>query len=662
MRSFPITASSVWTAAGRTHDLGDRLRSGSGGLRPQPDAAIAAPLGVISPLAPLLGDLRRFDSRAARVLAGCLADIQGPVEKAISRWGAERVGIVLGSSTGGFERGEEAYRHWLSDGELPQDYDFNDCQAFHGLQNVARAVSGARGPSFVISTACSSSAKALASAQRLIQVGICDAVICGGADGLCAMTLLGFSSLRVYSPTGSKPFDPDRDGMSIGEGGTALLLEREGSADVYMRGAGETHDAHHPTAPHPEGDGAARAMQEALNNAGLDPSDVGYVNAHGTGTGQNDATETKAILRVCGARVPVSSTKDRTGHLLGGAGGAEAWIASEVLTSGKIVPSTYQHPAEGTAKDASDEATLRLAQTGDPSPRHALSNSLAFGGNNTCVALSREARAPGPEDSLPKPGALWVMAAAAWSPYFETLAHAARGEFAKEELAPPPSALLSARARGRATLIVKLHAAMMDGLNVEGREPLSELAWFFASSVGAGGMSVKLADQAIKNALSPASFQSSVHNASTGLLSIAAGHKGFATAIAAGPLTTAMGLIDAEAWLRCHGDEAVLVFAEEGEPAPLVTEPYAPLGVGLRVRLSETEPAGALCRLTTPVLGEGASLSSALRDALAGELPAPALASILANPVSPALGLALRAFKREAGEVALAPEWATTVS
>jgi 3-oxoacyl-[acyl-carrier-protein] synthase-1 len=304
------------------------LRPGSPTL-PVP-TYVGSPAGVLPELPP---DLARHDSRLSRLAWLALKAISTAVARAVDRWGASRVAIIAGSSTGGIAETEEAFKHYLRESRAPDGYSF-DRYSFDALVQLLEEATGASGPRFVVSTACASSAKSLGSAQRLLTLGVVDAVLVVGADSLCRTTLHGFGGLKILSNEPCKPFDLHRDGISIGEGAAAILLERSGEGWVHLLSVGESADAHHVTAPHPEGLGATTAMSRALGLARLDPGEIDYVNAHGTGTRVNDQVESDAIAKILGSRVPVSSTKGFTGHLLGAAGATEAVLTIDALVRG----------------------------------------------------------------------------------------------------------------------------------------------------------------------------------------------------------------------------------------------------------------------------------------------------------------------------------------
>jgi len=251
----------------------------------------------------------------------------------------------------------------------------------------AREVLGLAGPAFVVSTACSSSAKVFGSAERMIRLGLIDAAVVGGVDSLCLTTLYGFQSLQLTAPRPCRPFSADRDGISIAEAGAFALLERPGAADddagIRLLGVGESNDGYHLSTPHPEGLGARLAMQAALTAGGTEASAIDYINLHGTGTQSNDSAESKAVVAVLGTSVPASSTKGATGHTLGAAGALEAVISALALRHG-LIP--------GGANTVAVDPALTLAyqtRSREAAVRRVLSNSFGFGGSNCSLLLGR---------------------------------------------------------------------------------------------------------------------------------------------------------------------------------------------------------------------------------------------------------------------------------
>ncbi|MGI2259714.1 beta-ketoacyl-[acyl-carrier-protein] synthase family protein [Shewanella sp. GXUN23E] len=302
------------------------------------------------------------------------------IERAKQRYGAERIAVVVGSSTSGIADGEVAFTQYLKNDEFPEGYHYYR-QELANLNDFVADIFGVSGPSYTVSTACSSSGRVYLSARNLLRAGLADAVIVGGCDTLCQLTLNGFNGLEALSSELCRPFEALRSGINIGEAAafTLLSLERDDSdTPLQLLGAGDSSDAHHISAPEPEGKGALEAMQKALADAGLTPADVGYINAHGTATALNDAMESKAIARLFGNRVPVSSTKPLTGHTLGAASATEAAICWHLLQ--------YQLPLPKQALSGeigADIADIQLVTDSCPLAKPViLSNSFAFGGNN----------------------------------------------------------------------------------------------------------------------------------------------------------------------------------------------------------------------------------------------------------------------------------------
>jgi 3-oxoacyl-[acyl-carrier-protein] synthase-1 len=307
--------------------------------------------------------------------------VAAAVERAVRRWGADRVAIVLGTSTGGILETEDALLAHAGTGAVPEGFSLERKHAFDGLLAVVRRRTGARGPGWVVSTACSSSGKVLGSARRLLAAGRADAVVTGGVDTLCQTTLRGFRTLEALSSRPCRPFSAERDGISLGEGGAFLLVEREGDGPARLLGVGETSDAHHMSHPHPEGLGARRAMEEALRQGGVAPGAVDHVNAHGTGTPANDVVEAGAIAAAVGSQALVASTKGYTGHLLGAAAATEAIFSILAIERGIVPASLGAAPLDAGVSVAVCLAPLRRAC------RVVLSNSFAFGGSNVAVLL-----------------------------------------------------------------------------------------------------------------------------------------------------------------------------------------------------------------------------------------------------------------------------------
>ncbi len=346
------------------------------------------PVGrVRAPLPPQDGWPLLHRSRNNQLAAEALRQVEPAVQAAVSRFGSHRVAVVLGGSTSGVREGEHAVKLRQQQGAWPEGYHYRQQELGNTARFVAEAC-GATGPAYVISTACSSGAKALAAGARLLNAGMADAVIAGGVDTLCAFTLAGFGALESLSATRCNPLSRHRNGINLGEGAALFVMTRD-EGPVRLAGWGETVDAHHMSAPDPEGRGAIDAMRAALQRAGVAPEAVDYVNLHGTATPQNDAMESRAVAAVLGGEVPVSSTKPMTGHTLGAAGAIEAafgWLVLHDNPRGALPAHWWDGQADPGLPALNAAARgLALGRT----PRHVLSNSFAFGGSNAAVLLSQ---------------------------------------------------------------------------------------------------------------------------------------------------------------------------------------------------------------------------------------------------------------------------------
>jgi 3-oxoacyl-[acyl-carrier-protein] synthase-1 len=392
-RIVPLAVSAYTATSALGHGLEAHLQAFAterGGLRQNDisSAPLACWIGRVegvdnAPLPPTLAD---WDCRNNR-LAWLGLDQDGFLERvrdARSRYGADRVALLLGTSTASIGATEEGYRR-LDDDRLPADLRRPAIHAPHSLGTFAAAALELEGPCLTVSTACSSSAKVFASAERLIRLGLADAAVVGGVDTLCDSVLFGFNALELVSPEPCRPFDAARRGISIGEAAGFALLERNEAAPSAPRllGYGESTDAHHMSTPHPEGLGAELALRDALARAGLAAGEVDYINLHGTASWKNDEVEAALVNRSFGADTRASSTKGYTGHALGAAGILEAVIALLALREG-VVPGNLgamtPDPACGRSFAwHSERRPLRIA----------LSNSFGFGGSNACLAFGR---------------------------------------------------------------------------------------------------------------------------------------------------------------------------------------------------------------------------------------------------------------------------------
>jgi len=387
MKPLQVSAYTATSALGRGKAaMLDALRRGKGGLKANDfdRAELRAWIGRVAGLeeAPIGGALAEFDCRNNRLAQIGLAQdgFKDAVSQAIHRYGAKRVAVLLGTSTSGILRTELAYRQRDAQGNLPRDLHYRHAQNLYSITDFVRQVLALEGPAMTISTACSSSAKVFASAARYIEAGIIDAAVVGGVDSLCLTTMHGFTSLQLVSDEPCRPFDAARKGMSIGEAAGFALVER-GTGPLSLLGYGESSDAYHMSTPQPDGEGALGAMQQALARAALEPGAIDYVNAHGTATPANDRAEDRALVRLFGKRVPVSSTKGFTGHTLGAAGIVEAIVCFLALEHG-LLPATLNSSAIEPGLESMVLLENRAAQV-----RRALSNSFGFGGSNCSLVF-----------------------------------------------------------------------------------------------------------------------------------------------------------------------------------------------------------------------------------------------------------------------------------
>lgn len=334
--------------------------------------------------------LSGFDCRNNRLAQLALRQdgFDQAVAGAAARYGAERIAVILGTTTSGVLSGEEAFADRdRNSGRLPETFSHSGTVDHYSLTDFVARQLGVRGPSFTISTACSSSAKVFGDAWSLIQAGFCDAAVVGGVDTLCRMVLRGFDSLELLSPEPCRPNDANRKGISIGEAAGFVLLERRNPTPidaVFLLGCGNSCDAHHMSSPDPEGRGAALAIRAALATAGISPADIDWVHQHGTGTRINDRAEDAAIAATLGTQVPCSSTKGWMGHTLGAAGVLNAVFAALCLREG-LVPRNLN-------LEAIDPALLCpiVTETHRQPLRRVLSNAFGFGGSNCCLVLGTE--------------------------------------------------------------------------------------------------------------------------------------------------------------------------------------------------------------------------------------------------------------------------------
>ncbi|AMP15131.1 beta-ketoacyl-ACP synthase [Collimonas pratensis] len=383
-------------ALGDNHaEISRRLFAGDSGVamtrRHSPERELA--LGCVdTTLSDALPDIEVLPlphrSRNNQLALAALAQIRPQVDAAIQRFGASRVAIVLGTSTSGIAQTEAAFRYRRENGGFPAGFSYAQ-QEMASPATMLAAELGTSGPAYVHSSACASSSKAMASAARLLNMGVCDAVLSGGVDSLCAFTVAGFAALESVSVARCNPFSANRNGINIGEGAALFLMTRD-EATVSLRGWGESSDGYHISAPDPSGNGARSAIEQALARAGLAPAQCDYINLHGTATVQNDVMEGRVIAALFGDQVALSSTKPFTGHALGAAGAVEAglcWLAMQDNNPQGCLP---PHLWDGVADAQLPSLNLLPpgARLGHPL-RWALSNSFAFGGANASLLLGR---------------------------------------------------------------------------------------------------------------------------------------------------------------------------------------------------------------------------------------------------------------------------------
>lgn len=366
------------------------LRERRSGLRPCDflDARLDTYIGRVDGLeeAPIIGELSRFDCRNNRLAQMALRQdgFAQAVAAARAHYGAQRIGVIIGTSTSGILETELAYRRRdPATGALPATFSYPHTHNSFSVADFTRRYLGLEGPALAISTACSSSAKVFASAQRLIASNVCDAAVVGGVDSLCLTTLYGFSSLELVSDQPCRPADARRNGISLAEAGGFALLERSREGGIALLGYGESTDAYHMSSPHPEGQGAALAMGQALQRAGLTPDRIDYINLHGTATRANDIAEDRAIVGIFGRGTPSSSIKGWTGHTLGAAGIVNAIVSCLCIREGFAPPSLNTDVIDPEIGGA-----ILLDELKRPID-YVLSNAFGFGGNNVSLVFGR---------------------------------------------------------------------------------------------------------------------------------------------------------------------------------------------------------------------------------------------------------------------------------
>jgi 3-oxoacyl-[acyl-carrier-protein] synthase I len=395
MTPLLLKAYTATSALGRGRQATLRaLSAGATGLRPCRFESVTLDtcVGEVAGLdgVQLPGQLAQFECRNNRLALLALEqdEFSVAVERSAARFGRDRVGVFLGTSTSGILETELAYRRRdPQSGALPTDFRYAGAHNTFSVAAFVQRALALTGPAVVISCACSSSAKVFASARRAIAAGVIDSAVVGGVDSLCLTTLYGFHSLQLVARTPCRPFDARRDGISIGEAAAFALLEPatgdEPETAVLLLGTGESSDAHHMSSPPPDGRGARSAMLQALASAGLQASEIDYLNLHGTGTPSNDEAEARAVASALAGAVPASSTKGATGHTLGAAGALEAVICALALDH-QLIPGGVNTEQLDPQLAVNYVLSSRGARV-----RCVMSNSFGFGGSNCSLILGR---------------------------------------------------------------------------------------------------------------------------------------------------------------------------------------------------------------------------------------------------------------------------------
>ncbi|HEY7773606.1 MAG TPA: beta-ketoacyl-ACP synthase [Marinagarivorans sp.] len=385
-----IDYSSCSAAGSNLRELREALRSQRSGLSNEklPGSTVDTWLGRVAAIDDVT-DLGRWQSRnnALALLGLESASLQSHLSALTRRYSSSRIGLVIGSSTSSIDRTELAYNH-LHDQELSPTFKQPLVHNPNAPAMFASYITGIKGPSITINTACSSSAKVFATGARWLEAGIVDAVLVGGVDTLCLSVVHGFDSLQLVSANPCRPFDKHRDGINLGEASGFAILTRAADAEaingIHLTGYGESSDAYHMSHPHPEGAGAKQCIESALSMAGLSPAQIDYINLHGTASRANDDIEGKLISSMFGRQTRCSSTKGWMGHTLGAAGITEAIVAMDALNTG-LMPGTLN------LETLDDDMNLLIgSENVSQSCKHVLTNSFGFGGNNCSLVFSQQ--------------------------------------------------------------------------------------------------------------------------------------------------------------------------------------------------------------------------------------------------------------------------------
>jgi 3-oxoacyl-[acyl-carrier-protein] synthase-1 len=376
----------IWPRLVAGDQSGLVLRDDSGPRGAQLFGAVAGELPAIA------ASLARYACRNNQLALAALETIHESVAAALRRFGAARVAVVVGTSTSGIAEAELALREHARTGRLSESFEMAQLE-FGGTAEFLARISGADGPCYALATACSAGAKALVSARTLLELDLADAVIAGAVDSQCRLTTNGFGALQALARDLSNPMSRNRDGLNLGEGAALFLVTREGG-EIRLLGAGESNDAHHMSAPEPEGRGAEACMRAALADGGIGADEIAYLNLHGTGTPHNDAMESVAVERVFGRGVPCSSTKPLVGHTLGASGAIElgfCWMMLARREAGALA--LPPHRWDGQADPELPALALVEPETRIEAgyPVALMSSSFGFGGSN-CALVIGDAR------------------------------------------------------------------------------------------------------------------------------------------------------------------------------------------------------------------------------------------------------------------------------
>ncbi|MCH2108660.1 MAG: beta-ketoacyl synthase chain length factor [Polyangiaceae bacterium] len=511
-----------------------------------------------------------------------LAPLKNKIHRLVKQRGAARIALLLGTSTGGILTTELMLKEQKESGNKQHSQTDNyNCFEAHAMDAAARHLAtrlGIHGPVYALSSACASGAKAIASAQRLIDAGICDAAIAGGVDTLCRMTLHGFHSLKVLSATPCAPFQDSPKGMNVAEGAAWLLLERNDEkaapALAFLRGIGESSDAHHISAPDPTGKSQEKAMAKALTAGNVSAQQIEYVNAHGTGTAANDAAEGPAIQRLF-PQAAVSSSKGTFGHQLGAAGAAEAIVAIKALHGAELSPSGSLNRDTFLHWQRSRQERMK-AEEG-----FVLSNSLAFGGANISLLFSKQPWSEGKAAS--SQSRKYRFGIQSWSS--EVINPGSDNQsLGKEILAPRP--------RARASELTRSFASTLGRLNLS-KDELAKTPMIIGSALGQLQTTKNLIDLFLAGDSSPLAFQSSVHNAVAGGLSIALKNQLPSSSVAGGFRSSTAALIEAASYLLTHQEmeKVIVLVGEESPPQTVGLPPYPTATAGIVLtRASDARP------------------------------------------------------------------------